>query len=96
MCNLYIKLGCVKGRVSVRCPKFNCGSEQLRTVATREDESLPQTLQQYNLKRRRRACRYGHRFFTVEIIEADFEQLVSERGRLEPIMPGVRGRAQSE
>ena len=77
----------------MRCPKFNCASEHIRTIATREDSSLPQTLQQYNIKRRRRECRYGHKFFTVELPQDDFDKLVAERGRLEPIMPGIRGGA---
>ncbi len=77
----------------MRCPKFNCGSDQLITIETRDSEALPQRLAQYNLKRRRRRCKFGHKFFTVELTEEDFDKLISERGRLEPLVPGVRSPA---
>jgi len=79
----------------MRCPKFNCSTERVRTLATRNEEELPPRLKQYNIKRRRRICHYGHKFFTIELCEDDFDKLVAERGRLEPIMPGVRGGKQS-
>ncbi len=72
----------------MRCPHQHCNSPDTTNIGSHYDGSpnrpLPQALQGLNIVRRRRRCLTCTRiFFTIEMLENDFNELKRPPGRLE-------------
>ena len=82
----------------MHCPFPGCATNSTRVIDKRDPtqergaQFVPKKFGGQNIIRRRRECRFGHRFHTIEMPEAEYEFLISERGRLEPILPNMRKR----
>jgi len=75
----------------MRCPRPACNSPDVCTRATRDADTptVPIALRGLNITRRKRVCLdCGWTFFTIEMLEIDFDELRKPPGRLET--PNIR------
>ena len=76
----------------MNCPFRGCGTIETRVVDSRRESSdyVSKKFAGHNVVRRKRICRFGHKFFTIEMVEDDYIYLKAERGRLEPPLAGAK------